>query len=399
MALALDAVHGPQDGANRPARTAALAVQRLTLNDYRSYARLRLEVDRRPVVLTGPNGAGKTNLLEAISFLSPGRGLRGARLDEVDRTGGGAWSLSARLSGPRGAVDLSTGHLQDGERERRTIAIDGTAASSQAALAEVAAVVWLTPAMDRLFSEGAGARRRFLDRLVLAGEPAHAAQSARYSHGLRERARLLAVGRVEPAWLRVVEERIATSGIAIAAARRAAIRGLGGALAAAPGWQPQPELALEGAVEGWLDEMPALDAEARFAATLAATRGADGERGMTATGPHRSDFVVRDASGRAARDCSTGQQKALLIALVLAEARLRAAAGEQQPILLLDEVAAHLDPERRRGLFEELCALGAQSWLSGTDAAVFAPFGERAQFFTVQDSTLQRHDPVQSASA
>jgi DNA replication and repair protein RecF len=249
--------------------------------------------------------------------------------------------------------------------------------------------------MDRLFSEAASARRSFLDRLILAGDPAHAAQTARYSHGLRERARLLAAGRVEPAWLRVLEERIATSGVAIAAARRAALRGLGDALAVAPGWLPQPELALDGTVEGWLDDVPALDAEARFAEALAASRGGDAESGTTATGPHRSDLVVRDrATGRPARDCSTGQQKALLVAVVLAEARLRAAAGEQQPILLLDEVAAHLDPERRRGLFEELCALGGQAWLSGTEAAVFAPLGERAQFFTVQDSTLQRHDPA-----
>jgi DNA replication and repair protein RecF len=395
MAFALGSVHGPQGGAAPIMRAAALTVSRLTLNEFRSYARLQLESDGRPVVLTGPNGAGKTNLLEAISFLSPGRGLRRARLPEVDRIGGGAWRVAARLSGPRGAVDVSTGHVPGGERERRAISIDGAPVSSQAALAEVGAVVWLTPAMDRLFSDAASARRSFLDRLILAGDPAHAAQTARYSHGLRERARLLAAGRVEPAWLRVLEERIATSGVAIAAARRAAIRGLGDALAVAPGWLPQPELALDGTVEGWLDEVPALDAEARFAQALAASRGADGENGTTGTGPHRTDLVVRDrATGRAARDCSTGQQKALLIAVVLAEARLRAAAGEQQPILLLDEVVAHLDPERRRGLFEELCALGGQVWLSGTEAAVFAPLGERAQFFTVQDSTLQRHDPA-----
>ncbi len=212
---------------------------------------------------------------------------------------------------------------------------------------------------------------------------------------LRERLRLLRAGRVEPAWLRVLEERIAAAGVALAAARREAIRGLEGALAAAPGWLPQPALALEGTLEGWLDQTSALDAEARFAEALAASRGADGESGTTALGPHRSDLLVHDRStGRAARDCSTGQQKALLIAVVLAEARLRAAAGEQQPLLLLDEVVAHLDGARRAGLFEELAALGAQAWLSGTDAAVFAPLGARAQFFTVEESTLQRHDPA-----
>jgi DNA replication and repair protein RecF len=340
-------------------------------------------------VLTGPNGAGKTNLLEAISFLSPGRGLRGARLAEADRIGGGAWSVGARLETARGALDLATGRVQDGERERRLVRIDGVAAPSQAALAEVASLVWLTPAMDRLFSDSAGARRRFLDRLVLVGDPAHAGQSSSYGHALRERARLLRAGRPEPLWLDALESRIAATGVAIAAARRETVRGLGGALAAAPGWLPAPELELIGEAEGWLDELSALDAEARFAAALAAGRRDDGETGTTATGPHRSDLLVRERStGRLARDCSTGQQKALLIAVVLAEARLRAAAGDEQPLLLLDEVAAHLDPERRRALLEELCALGAQAWLTGTDAAVFAPLGARAQFFTVQDSML-----------
>jgi DNA replication and repair protein RecF len=247
--------------------------------------------------------------------------------------------------------------------------------------------------MDRLFSEGAGARRRFLDRLVLVGDPAHAGRSSSYDHGLRERARLLRAGRFEPVWLSALESRIAAAGVAIAAARRQAVRGLAGALAAAPGWLAQPELDLVGEVEGWLDELSALDAEARFGAALAAGRREDAESGTTAVGPHRSDLVVRDrSSGSAARDCSTGQQKALLIAVILAEARLRAAAGEQQPILLLDEVAAHLDAERRSALLEELAALGAQAWLTGTDAAAFAPFGGRAQFFTVQDSTLHRYD-------
>jgi len=396
MALALKRARGPQGGASPGPRPPVAALRRLTLHNFRSYSRLRLETDPRPVVLTGPNGAGKTNLLEAISFLSPGRGLRRARLAEVDRIGGGPWTVSARLEGARGALDLATGRLEEGERERRLVRIDGAPAPGQAALAEALSVVWLTPAMDRLFSEGALARRRFLDRLVMVGDPAHAGRSSGYDHGLRERARLLRAGRLEPVWLRALEGRIAAAGVAIAAARRAAVRGLAGALAAGPGWLSQPELELTGEVEGWLEELPALEAEARFAAALAASRREDGESGTTAIGPHRSDLVVRERStGRAARDCSTGQQKALLIAVVLAEARLRAAAGEEQPILLLDEVAAHLDRERRSALFEELGALGAQAWLTGTDAAAFAPLGARAQFFTVQDSTLHRHDPAQ----
>jgi DNA replication and repair protein RecF len=301
----------------------------------------------------------------------------------------------ARLETPGGAVEIRTGRAQDGERERRTLQIDGGDALSQAALAEVVAVVWLTPAMDRLFLDGAGERRRFLDRLVVSSDPAHAAQLARYAHALRQRARLLRAGRFDPSWLGALERQVAAAGVAVAAARRETVRGLAAALIEPPAGFPQPELALDGEVEAWLGELPALDAEERFGEALAAARRQDAETGITAIGPHRSDLLVHDrASGRPARDCSTGQQKALLVGLILAEARLRAAAGERQPILLLDEVAAHLDAARRAALFEALCALGAQTWLTGTDAATFAPLGERAQFFIVQDATLERHDPA-----
>lgn len=370
-----------------------LALRQLTLGAFRSYARLRLEVDARPVVLTGANGAGKTNLLEAISFLVPGRGLRRARMAEVDRHGGGAaWALNARLDGPHGTTEIGTGRVQESERERRVVQIDGSAAP-QTALADAVAAIWLVPAMDRLFQDGAGARRRFLDRLVLAGDPAHAAQVARYGHALKERARLLRAGRFDRAWLGALEARAAAAGVAIAAARRQTVAGLRAGLAASLGAFPRPELALCGDAETWLDELSALDVETRLAEALAGTRGQDAESGNTAVGPHRSDLEVRDqASGRPAGDCSTGEQKALLIGIVLAEARLRSAEGERLPILLLDEVAAHLDPARRADLFEQLCALGAQAWLTGTDPALFAPLGARAQFFTVRDSTLHRHD-------
>jgi DNA replication and repair protein RecF len=249
--------------------------------------------------------------------------------------------------------------------------------------------------MDRLFQDGAGERRRFLDRLVVSSDPAHAAQLARYAHALRERAKLLRAGRFDPSWLGALERQSAAAGVAVAAARRDAVRGLSAALIEPLAGFPRAELTLEGQVEGWLEESPALEVEERFAAALSGTRQQDAETGITAIGPHRGDLVVHErASGRLASDCSTGQQKALLVSLILAEARLRAAAGERQPILLLDEVAAHLDATRRAALFEALCALGAQAWLTGTDAATFAPLGERAQFFTVQNATLQRHDPA-----
>jgi len=385
MALAL---HRGTRPAARP------AVRRIALGDFRNYASLRLETDPRPVVLIGPNGAGKTNLLEAISLLAPGRGLRRARLGEMDRNGGGPWSVTARLESGAGAVEIRTAHVRDGERERRSVRIDGSDADSQAALAETVSVVWLTPAMDRLFQEGAGERRRFLDRLVLGADPSHAAQLARYAHVLRQRTKLLRAGRFDPAWLGGLERQAAAAGVAIAAARRQTVRALGAARIEPVAGFPTPEIALAGQIEDWLAELPALEVEERFAAALAEARRQDAETGTTAIGPHRSDLVVHErASGRPASECSTGQQKALLVSLVLAEARLRAAMGERQPLLLLDEVAAHLDATRRAALFEALHALGAQAWLTGTDGATFAPLGERAQFFLVQNATLQPHDP------
>jgi DNA replication and repair protein RecF len=392
MALALD--RSRQDAAP-PRHMSRVAVRRLTLADVRSYHRLQLDVDARPVVLTGPNGAGKTNLLEAISLLAPGRGLRSAQLAELDRDGGGPWSMTARLDGPHGPVEIVTGRVQDGGRERRRVLIDGTPARGQAALAELVAVVWLVPAMDRLFQDGASGRRRFLDRLVLAGEPVHAAQMARYVHALRERTRLLRDGRAEPVWLDALEARAAAAGVAIAVARRQAVQGLSAALATHSSAFPRPGLAIDGMVEGWLAAHPALEVEARFADSLAASRATDAAAGITRLGPHRSDLVVRDAaSGRLAAACSTGQQKALLIGIVLAEARLRTATGDRQPLILLDEVAAHLDMHRRTELFDEVTERGAQVWLTGTDTQVFAPLNTTAQFFTVRDSKLHRHDPA-----
>jgi DNA replication and repair protein RecF len=411
MALAFDRRLGqPVRSAQRPT-IGRLAVRQLNLTAFRSYERLRLAVDPRPVVLTGPNGAGKTNLLEAISFLAPGRGLRRARLAEVDRqeppradledgpaSTGGAWSLSGLVDGPGGPVAIATGRDQ-GPRERRVVQIDG-APASQTELADAIAAIWLVPAMDRLFQDGAGARRRFLDRLVLAGDPAHAAEVARYGHALKERLRLLRAGRFDRVWLEALEARAAAAGVAIAAARRQTIAALRTALAAPIGAFPRPTLALRGDAEAWLDELSALDAETRLAEALARCRGQDAETGSTAAGPHRSDLEVRDeATDRAAADCSTGEQKALLIGIVLAEARLRSAEGSRLPLLLLDEVSAHLDAERRRDLFEQICALGAQAWLTGTDPALFAPLGARAQYFTVRASTLQQYDPDAHSAA
>ena len=375
-------------GCAAPARA---AVTRLVLTDFRGYASARLAADERPVVLTGANGAGKTNLLEAISFLAPGRGLRRAKLAEIDRRAGtGAWSVAATVATPRGAVQIGTGRDAASESgERRLVRIDGAAARSQAALAEHLSLVWLTPLMDRLFLEGSAPRRRFLDRLVYGFDPAHAARVGGYEQALRERGRLLRDGPADPAWLAALEQRMAEHGIAVAAARREVTARLDAACRAAEGPFPAARLALTGEVERWLEEKPALAAEEELRERLAASRRSDAESGSAAVGPHRGDLAVFQAATRiAAAQCSTGEQKALLIAVLLAQARLQSALSSRTPVMLLDEVTAHLDGERRAALFAAIAGLGVQAWLTGTEPGLFAELERTAQFFGVADGTI-----------
>ena len=363
-----------------------VAVVRLMLEEFRSYPSLRLEVDPRPVVLTGPNGAGKTNILEALSFLAPGRGLRRARLDDVARREAGegaAWAVAARLDLAAGALDIGTG--REAGSERRTVRISGEPAKSQSALAEVVSLVWLTPSMDRLFGDGAGGRRRFLDRLVLGLDAAHARRSAAYEHSLRERARLLSDGRTDDEWLTALERTMAREGVAIAAARIAWAARLDAACRERVGPFPAASVALEGVIETWLATIPEDEAEARFAAALADSRSRDG----ATIGPHRSDLLLSHVDRNLpVEQCSTGEQKAVLVRLLLAQARVRRAERGQAPLMLLDEVVAHLDEERREALFDELAALPGQSWLTGTDAALFAPLAGRAQMFRLEAGAL-----------
>ena len=362
------------------------SLTRLHLTEFRSYAALRLETDARPVVLTGANGAGKTNILEAISFLTPGRGLRRAKLAEVQRQSSGTgtgWGVAAQISTQNGPVDIGTG--RDGTAsERRLVRIDGQAARSQLVLAEHLACVWLTPQMDRLFNESAGGRRRFLDRLVFGFDPEHAARLSRYDQALRERARLLREGPADAAWLAALEDQMATLGVAASAARAAMVARLNSAVALATGPFPAALLALSGTLESWLAETPALAAEDRFRAALAEGRRADAAMGGAILGPQRCDVLVRHAEkNMEAAFCSTGEQKALLISILLANARLLAAERGAPPILLFDEVAAHLDTMRRSALFADILALGAQAWMTGTDAALFDELEDAAQHFMV----------------
>lgn len=362
-----------------------LAVTRLSVSDFRCYPALRLQVAARPVVLTGPNGAGKTNILEALSFLAPGRGLRRARLADVARKDGAepGWAVAATLQRRDGAIEIGT--CRDGASERRLVRIDGKSARSQASLGEFLTILWLVPAMDRLFTDSAGGRRRFLDRLVLGLDNGHAARASAYDHALRERARLLREGRRDRAWLDALEGNMALQGVQIAAARRMVIDRLNLACRSGIGPFPAAELQLQGAIDAKLGELGHAETESWFRAALAAGRAPEDQ----AVGPHRSDLLVRHRDkDLAAPFCSTGEQKALLLSILLAQARLQTEIRGQPPILLLDEVAAHLDETRRRALWDELEALGLQSWMTGTDHALFEDLGERGQFFGVADGVV-----------
>lgn len=337
-----------------------MPLTRLTLTDFRSYADASIAPGPGFVVLTGANGAGKTNVLEAVSLLAPGRGLRGAAPGAMARKGGGGgFAVSAQLDASGAAVDLGTGTRADAP-ERRIVRING-ASSSAAAMGEWLSLVWLTPAQDRLFADTPGARRRFLDRLVLALHPEHAHHSARYEAAMRQRNRLLSEGRADDAWLHALESAMQAHGDAIMHARLATAIDVARAQADDDRDFPRFRLHLTNAT-----------GPGALAARLAAGRAADAGAGRTLAGPHTQDVIVTYAAkDQPAAQSSTGEQKALLLGIVLAHADLVARARGARPILLLDEVAAHLDPERRAALFARLDAGGGQVWMTGTEPALF----------------------------
>ncbi|MEI9853159.1 MAG: DNA replication/repair protein RecF [Sphingomonas sp.] len=352
-----------------------MALTRLVLTDFRNHADAVLTPGPGFVVLTGENGAGKTNVLEAVSLLAPGRGLRRAPLAEMARQGGsGGFGVAASL----GDVEIGTGAQPDAP-DRRIVRVNGAPAAATA-LAEWLTVLWLTPAMDRLFAEGAGERRRFLDRLTLALAPGHAHHAARYEAAMRQRNRLLAEDSPpDLAWLGALEARMAEHGAAIDAARREAVAALAERLAG----EPEGPFARAGlALEGWGGGAETLARE------LAEGRRRDAAAGRTLAGPHRTDLTVTHlGKGQPAHLCSTGEQKALLLGLVLAHADLVAERVGRAPVLLLDEVAAHLDPSRRSALFARLAGKG-QVWMTGTEAALFDAIGGDAARFHVADGRI-----------
>jgi DNA replication and repair protein RecF len=382
-----------------------VAVERLTLTDFRSYRSIRLEMDGRPVVLTGPNGAGKTNLLEALSFLAPGRGLRGVKLNEVgyapamDPDGefsGQPWAVAATLVTTDGPVDVGTGFNIAGDA-RRVVHINGEVVKGAGALLQHLGIVWLTPAMDRLFVDGPGSRRKFVDRLITTLDPDHAGRTTAYDHAYRQRLRLLRDGDGDESWFTALEDTLARHGIALVAARHDFMMRLNRELGSVSGPFPSAHVKFEGTVDRWLTEMPAVDAEDAMRRNLLSERRGGQDAGV---GPHRSDLaVVMVAPGHAshaqpAAVCSTGEQKALLVSIMLAHARLQKERRGHVPILLLDEITAHLDPDRRTALFSEILKLGAQAWMTGTDTALFEELGDSAQFLAIRDGELVAEVPT-----
>nr|WP_090673744.1 DNA replication/repair protein RecF [Aureimonas jatrophae] len=374
------------------AAAAPLPVASLQLADFRNYAQLSVDFERRFVVFHGDNGAGKTNLLEALSLLSPGRGLRRASYGEMARAGGsGAFSVRAGLGSPVAQrLDVQTLVRPDESGASRLVRFDGAAARTVDELLEHLRVVWLTPAMDGLFTGPAADRRRFLDRMVLTVDPAHGRRALDYERLVRGRNKLLSEDRLDDRWLLAIERQMAEHGLALALARADLAQRLAARIEATAGSPfPLADLHLQSGYETVDLEGPAADLEDRIAERLRERRVLDRAAGRTTEGPHRAELDVRHRSkDMPAALSSTGEQKALLIGLVIAHARLVEAASGMAPVLLLDEVAAHLDPSRRAALFDILEDLGVQSFLTGTDASLFEALGSRAQRLAVSEGQV-----------
>ncbi len=394
----------------------AIAIRNVDLSNFRNYARLHLQTRPGPIVLTGANGSGKTNLLEAISMFMPGRGMRGAGFDAMlfNDAQTVQWAVSISIET---GIDQLEEPLQIGTSwqqttngdsqihgqirgQTRQASIDRQAAKGVSSFGGHIRLIWLTPAMDRLFAGPASDRRRFLDRIVAASDLGHRQRLNSFDKLMRQRNRLLAEGSFDGSWMSIVEQQMAEQAIAIAAARLAAIdvlqshidRTLDASDASRPSVFPASRLTLAGDIEACLRRTPAVQSEDEYAKILHDSRKIDQAAGRTLKGPHRSDLIVyHSAKNMEARACSTGEQKALLVGLVLAQARMvQSAFGGQMPVLLLDEIAAHLDKDRRKGLFDELIRSGSQCWLTGTDRMQFEALQSKAQFFTVTDGMIQQ---------
>ena len=383
------------DGHQGPPHRARLA--RLRLVNFRNYASLDTSFDGRSVVLTGANGAGKTNLLEAISLLAPGRGLRRANRDEIaNEHGDTSWVVSADVEAGDGLIHIGTGHtaLEEERASSRQLRIDRQPHRSTTALSAHLAVLWLTPELDGLFRGPPGERRRFLDRLAGALEPNHRSQVTAYERLSKERNRLLGESNGDPAWLSAVEREMAAAAMPVVLTRLSAVERLGETLQAErdPASPfPWAELALTGQLEEWILTKTSAEAETAFRHMLNERRSLDRSAGRATLGPQASDLVVRHGpKGILAARASTGEQKALLVGLILAQTRLVADATRRLPLLLLDEAAAHLDAARRAGLYEAISRLGCQAFLTGTDPSMFTALAGEAEHFEVSQGCLRQ---------
>jgi len=372
----------------------------LRLTRFRNYDTANLSAGPGPVVLVGDNGAGKTNLIEALSFLSPGRGLRRAVYGDVGQTGsGGDWAVAATVTDPRDSHLVGTGLqiTEAGLDRSRRIRIDGTAVQRSEDLLDHIRVLWLTPSMDGLFTGPASDRRRFLDRFVLAIDRDHASRVNAFEKAMRGRNRLLEDHQSQSSWIDAIEQQMAELAVAVAAARRELVDSLNAVIADAQTDRqafPSAGLALEGELESLIGSQTAVEVEDAYIALLRQGRHADQAAGRTLKGPHRSDLTVQHmGKSMAASQCSTGEQKALLIGLVLAQTALVAKMSGRTPVVLLDEVAAHLDRHRRAGLFAELARLGCQAWMTGTEWAPFADLGEAAQVYAIDNGQIATLTP------
>lgn len=385
---------GNGEGNRRPEQ---VHLTKLALSNFRNYPALSLNLEPGAVVLTGENGAGKTNLLEAISFLSPGRGLRRATLAEVTRLGAvDGFAVHAEIEGLFGTSRIGTGMSGAAETESaRRIRINGEPARNAEALLEWLRVIWVTPSMDSLFTGPSADRRRFLDRLVLAIDPSHGRRVLDYEKAMRARNRLFADNVHDNAWFEAIETQMAEAGVATAAARVEMVRLLSAMIERLPAETPFPKarLALLGGVDDAVSGRPAVDVEEDFRAKLRQERPRDRAAGRALEGPHRSELLVRHTpKDMPAERCSTGEQKALLLGLVLAHARLTAELSGAAPIMLLDEISAHFDAGRRAALFDILEELNCQAFMTGTEASLFSSLKGRAQFLTVSAGAVQTAD-------
>jgi DNA replication and repair protein RecF len=370
-----------------------LAVEKLDLINFRNYSQISLKLEAKPIIITGPNGSGKTNILEAISFLSPGRGLRNAKLKDIDNKNTNlTWKVRCLIKSTIGRNLIETGRVQNNDsykRDKRFIKIDDIIAKSASEISNIFSVIWLVPQLDQIFMGASSERRKFFDRMVYNFDPNHASHVIKYDYYMRERFKLLKTKQYDTQWLSIIEQHMAEMGVAIAAARMQSLAYIQHCISEAKTSFPKPHIYLTGEIETMIDKTPAIEIEEYFKEILSQNRQKDTETNQTNFGVHKSDMItIHDKKNLYANLCSTGEQKAMLVAITLAEARARIKWRSSVPILLLDEVMAHLDERRRTSLFDEILHMKAQCWITGTDDNMFQYLNKNAQYLHIKNGAF-----------